>query len=145
MHSCRRDAFFQLVFEANPLDNHADSALHVRMRGLDLIYNKETIEAMYDFFKAPAPTLDSINALIVTRWRSSVPTAELSAWFGCCSKRLSTEWRIFRKRDTKISLQFAMEVHKTLDLDINIATTSCSSSPKPISPSPLTNIQRARG
>jgi vacuolar protein sorting-associated protein 13A/C len=60
--------FFYLEFEKNPLDQHADSVLSLKMRHLEIIYNKDAIESVTEFFKPPDQMLESIAALIVSMW-----------------------------------------------------------------------------
>ena len=58
--------FFHLEFEKNPLDQFADNALSLKMRHLEIYYNKNTIESVTEFFKPPEQMLESINALVVS-------------------------------------------------------------------------------
>jgi len=60
--------FFFVKFENNPLDERADNALTVRMRHMEIIYHKGYVEAVYRFFKPPASQLESVEALLVTRF-----------------------------------------------------------------------------
>ena len=60
------DPFFLLAVEHNPLDGHADNAVTVKMRHLEIIYHREYLEAIVGFFKPPASQLESIGALLVS-------------------------------------------------------------------------------
>jgi len=60
------DPFFVMEVEQNPLDGHADNALTVKMRHLEIIYHKGYVEAVVAFFKPPASQLESIGALLVS-------------------------------------------------------------------------------
>ncbi len=42
------DPFFVLEVEQNPLDGHADNAVTVKMRHLEIIYHKGYVEAVVD-------------------------------------------------------------------------------------------------
>ncbi|CAI2166885.1 9593_t:CDS:10 [Funneliformis geosporum] len=90
--------FFQLVFEQNPLDGRADNGLSMRMRHLEIIYNRNAVEAVIDFFRPPEQQLESISALI----EAAGDTLE-----GI-------------KAQTKDVLEFALEEHKTIDVKIDM-------------------------
>lgn len=47
------DALFHLVFEQNPLDGSADSALTMKLKSIEVIYNPQFIVSVADFFKPP--------------------------------------------------------------------------------------------
>lgn len=60
------DPFFTMEVEQNPLDGHADNAVTVKMRHLEIIYHRGYVEAVVEFFKPPASQLESIGALLVS-------------------------------------------------------------------------------
>lgn len=60
-----REPFFFIKFEKNPLDERADNALTVRMRHMQIIYQRGYVEAIYKFFKPPENQLESVEALLV--------------------------------------------------------------------------------
>lgn len=66
-------AFLMVKFEQNPLDERADNALTVRLGSMEVIYHKGYVEAVYNFFKPPETHMESINALMVCHWSSSMP------------------------------------------------------------------------
>ena len=66
-------AFLMVKFEQNPLDERADNALTVRLGSMEVIYHKGYVEAVYNFFKPPETHMESINALMVCDWPSSMP------------------------------------------------------------------------
>ena len=66
-------AFLMVKFEQNPLDERADNALTVRLGSMGVIYHKGYVEAVYNFFKPPETHMESINALMVCDWSSSMP------------------------------------------------------------------------
>jgi vacuolar protein sorting-associated protein 13A/C len=65
-------AFLMVKFEQNPMDERADNALTVRLGSMEVIYHKGYVEAVYDFFKPPETHMESINALMVWDWSSSI-------------------------------------------------------------------------
>lgn len=58
------DPFFVLEAEHNPLDGRADNAVTVKMRHLEIIYHKQYVESVVQFFKPPESQLESIGALL---------------------------------------------------------------------------------
>jgi vacuolar protein sorting-associated protein 13A/C len=61
-----REPFFFIKFEKNPLDERADNALTVRMRHMEIIYQRGYVEAIYKFFKPPESQLESVEAFLVS-------------------------------------------------------------------------------
>lgn len=59
------EPFFFVKYENNPLDSHADNALTLRMRHMEIIYHRGYVEAVYKFFKPPPSQLESVEALLV--------------------------------------------------------------------------------
>lgn len=59
------ESFFFFKFEKNPLDERADNAVTLRLRPMEIVYNRGYIEAIYKFFKPPASQLESVEALLV--------------------------------------------------------------------------------
>ncbi|EKM61051.1 uncharacterized protein PHACADRAFT_156217 [Phanerochaete carnosa HHB-10118-sp] len=94
------DPFLYLKFEHNPLDHRADSALTVRMRNMEVVYHRGYIEAVYKFFKPPASQLESVEALL----DAAGETLE-----GI-------------RRETRAGLEYALETHKTVDIQMDINT-----------------------
>ncbi|CAG8609296.1 9150_t:CDS:10, partial [Funneliformis caledonium] len=90
--------FFQLVFEQNPLDGRADNGLSMRMRHLEIIYNRNAVEAVTDFFRPPEQQLESISALL----EAAGDTLE------------------GLKAQTRAGFEFALEEHKTIDVKIDM-------------------------
>lgn len=60
------DPFFFVKFDHRPLDEHADNALTLRMRHLEIVYHRGYVEAIYKFFKPPESQLESIEALLAS-------------------------------------------------------------------------------
>ncbi|KAK9722186.1 Vacuolar protein sorting-associated protein 13 [Basidiobolus ranarum] len=90
--------FFKLVFEHNPLDKQADNGLMVKMRNLEVYYNKFAINAISSFLRTTESALESITPLIEAA--------------GSTFDELSLQ--------TRASLQYVLETHKTLDLNVDM-------------------------
>ncbi|ORZ00047.1 hypothetical protein BCR41DRAFT_313859 [Lobosporangium transversale] len=90
--------FFSVNFEQNPLDNHADSVLEVKMRHLEILYNPKTVDTVMEFLKPPPSEADSINALL----EAAGDTLEGLA------------------AQTRAGLEYALEEHKRLDLRVDM-------------------------
>lgn len=90
--------FFQASFEQNPLDESADSAITMKMRSMEIIYNPRFVEEIYKFFKPPERHMESIGALM----ESAGATVE-----GI-------------RQQTRAGLEFALEEHKTLNAKLDL-------------------------
>ena len=98
-HLFEQDPFFFVKFEANPLDERADSAVTMRMRHMEIIYHRGYVEAIYKFFKPPASQLGSVEALLVSRAFSSTVDGVLTL-----SRALPLKlWRVFAKIRGRVS------------------------------------------
>ena len=92
------DALFHLVFEQNPLDESADSALAMKIKSIELIYNPRFIVEVANFFKPPERHMESIGALLETA--------------GATVEGI--------RQQTRAGLEFALEEHKTLNANFDI-------------------------
>ncbi|KAI9846000.1 MAG: hypothetical protein M1837_004406 [Sclerophora amabilis] len=92
------DRFFELQFEQNPLDNSADSAVTVKLKSMEVIYNPQTIVGVAKFFKPPERHMESIGALM----ESASATVE-----GI-------------RQQTRAGLEFALEEHKTINAKLDL-------------------------
>lgn len=92
------DPFFVMEVEQNPLDGHADTALKVRMRHLEIIYHKGYVEAVVAFFKPPASQLESISALLDAAGQTLDGI----------------------RKETRAGLEYALEQHKTVDIRVDM-------------------------
>ncbi|ORX97315.1 hypothetical protein K493DRAFT_336590 [Basidiobolus meristosporus CBS 931.73] len=90
--------FFDLDFEHNPLDSHADDALMMKMQNLEVIYNPAVIDAVTRFLKPPVSNMETMVALMEAA--------------GSTIEGLTQQ--------TKAGLQFALEEHRTIDVKIDI-------------------------
>ena len=92
------DALFHLVFEQNPLDESADSALTMKLKSIEIIYNPRFIVEVANFFKPPERHMESIGALLETA--------------GATVEGI--------RQQTRAGLEFALEEHKTLNANLDI-------------------------
>lgn len=92
------DTFFKLAFENNPLDGHADTALTVKLKGMEIVYNPRFVVAVANFFKPPERHMESIGALM-----ESAGTAVEGI-----------------RKQTRAGLEFALEEHKSIDLNLDL-------------------------
>ena len=93
-----KDPFFVMEVEQNPIDGHADNAVTVKMRHLEIIYHKGYVEAVVAFFKPPASQLESISALLDAAGQTLDGI----------------------RKETRAGLEYALEQHKTIDLRVDM-------------------------
>ncbi|KAK4502697.1 hypothetical protein PRZ48_006123 [Zasmidium cellare] len=93
-----QDPFFALSFEKNPLDNRADSALTVKLKAMEVIYNPNFVVQVTKFFKPPEKHMESIGALMETAG--------------------STVEGI--RQQTRAGLEYALQEHKTIDVQMDL-------------------------
>ncbi|KAK4997866.1 Vacuolar protein sorting-associated protein 13 [Elasticomyces elasticus] len=92
------DPFFQLQFEQNPLDGHADTALTMKLKGMELVYNPKFVVEVAKFFKPPERHMESMGALLETA--------------GATVEGL--------RQQTRAGLEFALQEHKTIDARLDL-------------------------
>lgn len=92
------DPFFSLQLEQNPLDNHADTAVVVKLKAMEIIYNPNFVVQVTKFFKPPEKHMDSIGALMETAG--------------------STVEGI--RQQTRAGLEYALTEHKTVDVQLDL-------------------------
>ncbi|KAF2116072.1 hypothetical protein BDV96DRAFT_645420 [Lophiotrema nucula] len=92
------DPFFQLSFEKNPLDNSADTALTMKLKGMEFVHNPKFIVEVAKFFKPPERHMESIGALMETA--------------GATVEGL--------RQQTRAGLEFALSEHKTINAQIDL-------------------------
>ncbi|KAL9556691.1 hypothetical protein MBANPS3_001742 [Mucor bainieri] len=97
-HAKEADPFFSIVFEKKPLSNKADNAFSLKMRHLEIIYSPVVIAGIIKFFKPPSSKMESVNALIAV-------AGDTFEGF---------------KTQTRAGLEFALETHTTLDLNVDM-------------------------
>ncbi|KAI8990033.1 hypothetical protein BDB01DRAFT_718047 [Pilobolus umbonatus] len=92
------DHFFTVTYEHKPLDGRADNAICLFMRNIDIVYNPIVIREVINFFTPPETSADSINALIEMAGNTLEDI----------------------KKQTRASLEFALDQHTTLDLKVDM-------------------------
>ncbi|KAF2400738.1 vacuolar protein sorting-associated protein 13 [Trichodelitschia bisporula] len=92
------DPFFQMAFENRPLDGSADTALTLKLKGMEIVYNPTFIVEVVKFFKPPERHMESIGALMETA--------------GATVESI--------RQQTRAGLEFALEEHKTINAQIEI-------------------------
>ena len=92
------DELFHLVFEQNPLDESADSAVSMKLKSIEVIYNPTFIVEIAKFFKPPERHMESIGALMETA--------------GATVEGL--------RQQTRAGLEFALQEHKTINAQLDI-------------------------
>ena len=97
-YKASEEALFHLIFEQNPLDESADSALMMRIKSLEVIYNPNFIIEVANFFKPPERHMESIGALLETA--------------GATVEGI--------RQQTRAGLEFALEEHKTINANLDI-------------------------
>ncbi|KAF2720194.1 vacuolar protein sorting-associated protein 13 [Polychaeton citri CBS 116435] len=94
----QEDPFFSMAFENNPLDGRADTALTVKLRAMEIIYNPNFIVQVTKFFKPPEKHMEAIGALMETA--------------GTTVEGL--------RQQTRAGLEYALQEHKTIDVQLDL-------------------------
>ncbi|KAK5174294.1 Vacuolar protein sorting-associated protein 13 [Saxophila tyrrhenica] len=92
------DPFFSMSFENNPLDGRADTALTVKLKAMEIIYNPNFVVQVTKFFKPPEQHMESIGALMETA--------------GSTVEGL--------RQQTRAGLEYALQEHKTIDVQLDL-------------------------
>jgi len=92
------EPFFAMSFEQNPLDGRADSALTLKLKAMEIVYNPNFIVQVTKFFKPPEKHMDSIGALMETA--------------GSTVEGL--------RQQTRAGLEYALSEHKTVDVQLDL-------------------------
>ncbi|KAK0305778.1 Vacuolar protein sorting-associated protein 13 [Friedmanniomyces endolithicus] len=92
------DPFFTMAFEQNPLDGHADSAVNLKLKAMEIVYNPNFVVQVTKFFKPPAQHNESIGALM----EAAGSTVE------------------GLRQQTRAGLEYALQEHKTIDLQLDL-------------------------
>ena len=92
------DELFHLVVEQNPLDESADSAINMKLKSIEIIFNPKFIVEVARFFKPPERHMESIGALMETA--------------GATVEGL--------RQQTRAGLEFALQEHKTVNAQLDI-------------------------
>jgi vacuolar protein sorting-associated protein 13A/C len=94
----KEDPFFQLSFENNPLDESADTALTMKLKGMEFVYNPRFVVEVAKFFKPPERHMESIGALMETA--------------GATVEGI--------RQQTRAGLEFALTEHKTINAQLDL-------------------------
>ena len=92
------DPFFGMSFENNPLNGRADSALTVKLKAMEIIYNPNFVVQVTKFFRPPEKHMESIGALMETA--------------GSTVEGL--------RQQTRAGLEYALQEHKTIDVQLDL-------------------------
>jgi vacuolar protein sorting-associated protein 13A/C len=94
----KEDPFFYLTFEQNPLDESADTALTMKLKGMEFVYNPRFVVEVAKFFKPPERNMESIGALMETA--------------GATVEGI--------RQQTRAGLEFALTEHKTINAQLDL-------------------------
>ena len=92
------DSLFHLQLEKNPLDSDADTAVKVKLKSIEVIYNPRFIVGIVKFFEPPERHMESIGALLDTA--------------GATVEGL--------RQQTRAGLEFALQEHKKVDAQFDV-------------------------
>jgi vacuolar protein sorting-associated protein 13A/C len=110
-----REPFFFIKFERNPLDERADNALTMRMRHMEIIYQRGYVEAIYNFFKPPESQLESVEAFLVSLVPPDFVKLTKARYQNVASQTLEG-----LRKETRAGLEFALQTHKTVDVHMDM-------------------------
>ncbi|KAJ5374980.1 Vacuolar protein sorting-associated protein 13 [Penicillium concentricum] len=92
------DSLFHLQLEKNPLESDADTAVKVKLKSIEVIYNPRFLVGIVQFFEPPERHMESIGALLDTA--------------GATVEGL--------RQQTRAGLEFALQEHKKVDAQFDI-------------------------
>ena len=92
------DNFFFMAFENNPLDGSADTALSMKLKGIEIVYNPRLVIEVVQFFKPPERHMESVSALLESA--------------GAAVEGL--------RQQTRAGLEYALEEHKTINAHLDL-------------------------
>jgi vacuolar protein sorting-associated protein 13A/C len=92
------DSLFHLQLEKNPLESDADTAVKVKLKSIEVIYNPRFLVGIVKFFEPPERHMESIGALLDTA--------------GATVEGL--------RQQTRAGLEFALEEHKKVDAQFDV-------------------------
>ncbi|KAJ5640466.1 hypothetical protein N7528_000091 [Penicillium herquei] len=92
------DSLFHLQLEKNPLESDADSAVKVKLKSIEVIYNPRFLVGIVQFFEPPERHMESIGALLDTA--------------GATVEGL--------RQQTRAGLEFALQEHKKVDAQFDV-------------------------
>ncbi|RKP11114.1 hypothetical protein THASP1DRAFT_27093 [Thamnocephalis sphaerospora] len=92
------DPLLHLRFDHKPLDGRADDVIELAMRKMEFVYSRAVVLTLANFFRAPESTRESLSVLA-----------------DAASHKLK-EYKDY----TLTGMEFALQKHQTLDLNVNI-------------------------
>lgn len=92
------DSLFHLQLEKNPLDSDADSAIKLKLKSIEVIYNPRFLVEVVKFFQPPERHMESIGALLDT---AGATVEEI-------------------RQQTRAGLEYTLEEHKKVDVQFDI-------------------------
>lgn len=92
------DSLFHLQLEKNPLESDADTAVKVKLKSIEVIYNPRFLVGIVKFFEPPERHMESIGALLDTA--------------GATVEGL--------RQQTRAGLEFALQEHKKVDAQFDV-------------------------
>jgi vacuolar protein sorting-associated protein 13A/C len=92
------DSLFHLLVENNPLDESADTAITLKLKSVEVIYNPRFVVEVARFFEPPERHMESIGALLETA--------------GATVEDI--------RKQTRAGLEFALEEHRTVKANLDI-------------------------
>ncbi|KAI5294364.1 hypothetical protein KEM52_004170 [Ascosphaera acerosa] len=92
------DRLFHVFFENNPLDGSADTAVTLRLKSVEVIYNPNMLVSIYNFLLPPRNHMESINALLAS---AGATVEEI-------------------RQQTRAGLEFALQEHKTCNAQFDV-------------------------
>jgi len=90
--------FFWFLFEHHPADHKADSNLFLTSQSVVLVHNARLLESIISFFSPPPDQGDTVDAILLA---ANKTVEEL-------------------REQTRLGLEYALEHHKTLNLQLDI-------------------------
>lgn len=97
-HDGDEENLFYLQWEKNPLESDADTAIKLKTKSVEIIYNPRFLVEVVRFFQPPERHMESIGALLDT---AGATVEEL-------------------RQQTRAGLEFALEQHKKVDVQFDI-------------------------
>lgn len=94
----KQKPFLVVEYQRKPLNKKADQSIKVNMRHLEIIYNPTIIQGILSFLTAHSKDNESFDALI------EVAGDTIEGF----------------KQQTRAGLEYVLETHSTLDLDVDI-------------------------
>ena len=91
-------AFFALTFEQHPIDESADSALSMKLLGMEVVYNPTFVVEVARFFRPPERHMESISALMESAGEAVEGIT----------------------KQTRAGLEFALEEHKSINAHLDL-------------------------